>query len=151
MATLRNDGFKESEIKVYQKTVIIQKSIQEVQRRAKEQDVIRNSPHRYKEVKSKVSRCLKVQSKVAKKKVASRNKSTMQNMMTMYDNRYSESPSRNNRVNPAQSFCASSTHIDNMNKEFVKPMGKLPSNNFEDVDRDLRSIKKKNLRRKRSA
>lgn len=38
-----------------------------------------------------------------------------------------------------------------MNKEFVKPLGKIASTNVDDVDRDLRSIKKKTIKRKRSA
>lgn len=57
--------------------MIIQRSVENIQRRAMEQNVIRKSPERYKKVKSKVSRCIKVQNKVIKSKTAKINKEKM--------------------------------------------------------------------------
>jgi hypothetical protein len=71
------EGVTEADVEHFQKSAIIKKSVEEVQRRAMEQKVVRSSPQRYKTVKSKVAQCLKVQSKVTKKKTALKNKETM--------------------------------------------------------------------------
>ena len=61
---LRNNGISNEDLKVYEKSLLIKKSVEEVQKRAIEQKVVRTSPQRYKNVKSKVARCLKVKDKV---------------------------------------------------------------------------------------
>lgn len=53
----------QKDIEEFKKAQLLQKSMNEVKKRAQEQDRIRHSPSRYKQVKSKVSRCLKVQKK----------------------------------------------------------------------------------------
>jgi hypothetical protein len=66
--------------------MIIKKSVEDIKRRAIEMEEVRKSPQRYKNVKSKVSRCIKVQTRVAKSKTATRNR----NMMQTYTQQYQE-------------------------------------------------------------
>ena len=68
------EGVAEDDIKEYEKTALIRKSIDEVKRRYKDLDEIRRSPARYTTVKSKVARCIKVQNKVARDRTRSPSK-----------------------------------------------------------------------------
>lgn len=51
----------DDEAKNFEKTAIIQMSVDEVKKRAQEMEAIRKSPDRYKHVKSKVASNLKIQ------------------------------------------------------------------------------------------
>ena len=61
------DGIDNDDVDLMERSMIIQKSVQEVKKRAQDLNKVRHSPHRYKEVKSKVTRNLKVQQHVSKK------------------------------------------------------------------------------------
>ncbi len=54
------DGVTPEDVEEFKKTLLIQKSLAEVKRRALEYEEIRNSPERYRKVKSTVKRNLKV-------------------------------------------------------------------------------------------
>jgi hypothetical protein len=68
------EGVTEEDIKEYQRTALIRKSIDEVKKRAKDLEEVRKSPARYSGVKSKVSRCIKVQNKVQRERTRSPSK-----------------------------------------------------------------------------
>ena len=58
------EGVTEQDVKDYEQTALIRKSIDEVKKRYQDLDEIRRSPARYQTVKSKVARCIRVQNKV---------------------------------------------------------------------------------------
>lgn len=61
------EGVTTADIDQFKKSAIIKKSIENVKMRAQQLAAVRHSPTRYQNVKSKVSRCIKVQKKTAKK------------------------------------------------------------------------------------
>ena len=74
----QTEGITEEDVKEYERTAIIRKSIDEVKRRYQDLDEVRKSPARYTTVKSKVSRCIRIQEKVARQKSRSPCKSRVE-------------------------------------------------------------------------
>jgi hypothetical protein len=68
-ALRHTDGVTQEDIRVFEKTALIVKSVEHVRARAAYQEAVRrNGSKNYSHVKSKVARCIKVQKKVARKK-----------------------------------------------------------------------------------
>lgn len=63
-AMRRSGDYNTREVKEYERSIIIQKSIDNIRDRADYLQFVRSSPKRYDHVESKVARCLKVQKKV---------------------------------------------------------------------------------------
>lgn len=96
----QKEGVTDEEIEEFKKAAIIKKSVDEIRKRYQDLEQIRKSPDRYNNVKSKVSRCLKVQNKVAKKRKS--NSPMKRSKQKLDDHNTSNLKERNSHLNVSQ-------------------------------------------------